>query len=418
MYTQGGESTRQRLLFSDPCMLPEAAIMEHAGEKISTAAAQPQSKSRTQRPAADRRPCGVNNAVAQRDRGRSGIVSPNSRQSRPRSRTATSSHSQGRDRSNMPDSVMTWIGIDVGKDSLDVAWGHGNKSQHSTATNSPAGLISLVRQLPPSTESRVVVEATGGYERALVTALVEAGYRVAVVNPRHVRDFAKALGILAKTDRIDALVLARFGHQIQPRILEEDPARRAELTQLVSRRRQLVDLRTMELNRLQQVSIRQAQKSIQHILKVLAKEIEQLEAEIARLLQSDDDWRAKIELLSTTPGVAKVTSATLVAEVPELGRLNRQAIAALVGVAPFNDDSGRHRGARRVKGGRASVRRVLYMAALSARRCNPAIRAFSERLAAQGKKPKAIITACMRKLLVILNTMLKNNTPWRNLHDC
>lgn len=318
----------------------------------------------------------------------------------------------------MPDSMTTWVGIDVGKDSLDVAWGHGDKSQHSTATNSPAGLISLVRQLPPPAQSRVVVEATGGYERALVTALVEAGYRVAVVNPRHVRDFAKALGIMAKTDRIDALVLARFGHQVQPRVLEEDPARRAELTQLVSRRRQLVDLRTMELNRLQQVSVRQAQKSIQHILKVLAKEIEQLEAEIARLLQSDDDWRAKIELLSTTPGVAKVTSATLVAEVPELGRLNRQAIAALVGVAPFNDDSGRHRGARRVKGGRASVRRVLYMAALSARRCNPAIRAFSERLAAQGKKPKAIITACMRKLLVILNTMLKNNTPWRNLHDC
>jgi transposase len=203
---------------------------------------------------------------------------------------------------------------------------------------------------------------------------------------------------------------------VQPRVLEEDPTERAELAQLVARRRQLIDLRTTELNRSQQTYVRAAQKSIQHVLKLLAKEIEQLEAEIARLLQSDDDWRAKIELLLTTPGIAKVTSATLVAELPELGRLNRQAITALVGLAPFNDDSGRHRGQRRIAGGRASVRRVLYMAALSARRCNPVIRAFAQRLAAQGKKPKVIITACMRKLLVILNTMLKNNSPWKDLH--
>jgi transposase len=391
--------------------------MDQSEKEVLSAAAQPRTKNRAQQPAADRLPCGVNNAVAQRDRGRPGIVSPNSRQSRTR-RAASSSYSQGRDVSMMQDSVATWIGIDVGKDSLDVAWGSGDKSHRLSAANSSAGLTSLVRQVPPPTEARVVVEATGGYERALVTALVESGYRVAVVNPRHVRDFAKALGILAKTDRIDALVLARFGHQVQPRVLEEDPAERAELVQLVTRRRQLIDLRTMELNRQQQTTVRPARKSIEHILKLLAKEIDQLEAEIARLLQSDDDWRAKIELLSTTPGVAKVTSATLVAEVPELGRLNRQAIAALVGVAPFNDDSGRHRGTRRVKGGRASVRRVLYMATLSARRCNPVIRAFGERLATQGKKPKVIITACMRKLLVILNTMLKNNTPWRDLHAC
>jgi transposase len=318
----------------------------------------------------------------------------------------------------MQDSVVTWVGVDVAKASLDVAWGSGDDAHHSTAENSATGRTTLIRELPPAAESRVVVEATGGYERALVTTLVEAGYRVAVVNPRQVRDFAKALGILAKTDRIDALVLARFGQQVQPRILEEDPAERIELAQLVARRRQLIDLRTMELNRSQQTSARIAQKSIQHVLKLLAKEIEQLETEIARLLQSDDDWRAKIELLSTTPGVAKVTSATLVAELPELGRLNRQAIAALVGIAPFNDDSGRHRGNRRVAGGRASVRHVLYMATLSARRCNPVIRAFSERLAAQGKKPKVVITACMRKLLVILNTMLKNNTPWKDLHVC
>lgn len=316
------------------------------------------------------------------------------------------------------DPVVTWIGIDVAKNSLDVAWDSEDQLHRVSVPNSLAELTSLVDQLPRPPQARVVVEATGGYERALVTVLIEAGYRVAVVNPRQVRDFAKALGILAKTDHIDALVLARFGHQVQPRILEADPADRAELVQLVTRRRQLIDLRTMELNRQQQTTVRQAQKSIQHVLKLLAKEIEGLEAEIARLLQSDDDWRGKIELLSTAPGVAKVTSATLVAELPELGRLNRQAIASLVGVAPFNDDSGSHRGNRRVKGGRASVRHVLYMATLSARRYNPVIRAFSERLAAQGKKPKVIITACMRKLLVILNTMLKNNTPWKNLHAC
>ena len=313
----------------------------------------------------------------------------------------------------MYDSVITWIGIDVAKDSLDVAWATENAPQRHSVANSQLGFTSLLKQLPSAAEACLVVEATGGYERSLVTALVEAGFRVAVVNPRQVRDFAKALGILAKTDRIDALVLARFGQQVQPRLLEEDPTQRAELMQLVARRRQLVELRTMESNRLGQSTARVAQKSIRHVLKLLEKEIDQLEAEIARLLQSDDDWRAKIELLSTVPGVAQVTSATLVAEVPELGRLNRQAIAALVGLAPFNDDSGRHRGTRRITGGRSAVRQVLYMATLSARRCNPIIHAFAQRLAAQGKKPKVIITACMRKLLVILNAILKNHRPWK-----
>jgi transposase len=316
----------------------------------------------------------------------------------------------------MSAAVVTWIGVDVAKESLDVAWTSGDQMRRVTAANDRASLVTLISQLPPASEARLVVEATGGYERALVTALVEGGYRTAVVNPRQVRDFAKALGILAKTDRLDAVVLAQFGRQVEPRVLEEDPAQRAELMQLVSRRRQLIDLRTMESNRLEHATARAAQKSIRHVLKLLDKEVAQLEGEIARLLASDDDWRGKVELLSTTPGVAGVTSATLVAEVPELGRLNRQAIAALVGVAPFNDDSGRHRGQRRVAGGRASVRRVLYMAALSARRCNPAIRAFAQRLAAQGKKPKVIITACMRKLLVILNAMLKRNTPWKDFH--
>jgi transposase len=314
----------------------------------------------------------------------------------------------------MDSAVITWIGIDVAKDTLDVAWHHDDQIRRLSSKNTREGLAQLLRQLPPAEQARVVVEATGGYERRLVAALWEAGYPVAVVNPRQVRDFAKALGILAKTDRIDAVVLARFGQQVQPRILDKSPAQQAELAQLVARRRQLIELRTMESNRLQQATARAACKSIRQVLETLDKQVAKIEAEITSLLESHDDWQAKIQVLSSTPGIGQVASATLVAELPELGRLNRQAISALVGVAPFNDDSGTHRGKRRIIGGRASVRQVLYMAALSARRCNPVIHAFAERLAAQGKPAKVVLTACMRKLLVILNTMLHNNTPWRS----
>ena len=184
---------------------------------------------------------------------------------------------------------VTWVGIDVSKESLDVAWTSAGQKRRLSAANSPAGLEALVGQLPEAASAKIVVEATGGYERALVTALVEAGHRTAVVNPRHVRDFAKALGVLAKTDRIDAVVLARFGQQVEPRLLEEDPAGRAELMQLVARRRQLIDLRTMESNRRELTTARAAAKSIRHVLSLLDKEITQLEAEIARLLDSDDD---------------------------------------------------------------------------------------------------------------------------------
>lgn len=315
----------------------------------------------------------------------------------------------------MDSAIVTWIGIDVAKETVDVAWQHADQTHRRSSKNTCEGLAQLLRQLPPAQQARVVVEATGGYERRLVAALWDAGYPVAVVNPRQVRDFAKALGILAKTDRIDAVVLARFGQQVQPRILDKSPAQQAELAQLVARRRQLIELRTMESNRLEQATARVACKCIRRVLEILDKQIAKIEAEITSLLESDDDWHAKIQVLSSAPGIGPVASATLVAELPELGRLNRQAISALVGVAPFNDDSGTHRGKRRISGGRASVRQVLYMAALAARRCNPVIRAFADRLAAQGKPAKLILTACMRKLLVILNTMLHNNTPWKSV---
>lgn len=314
----------------------------------------------------------------------------------------------------MDSPATIWIGIDVCKDSLDVASSPEGSPRAARVANAPDGFGQLLAQLPSPDQARIVIEATGGYERQLVAALLDAGYHVAVVNPRQVRDFAKALGILAKTDRIDAAVLARFGQQVQPRPLAENSAQRAELAQLVARRRQLIELRTMESNRLELTTAKLARKSIRTVLATLEKQVAQLDAEIARLIDSDDDWRAKAQILASTPGIGPVASATLLAELPELGKLNRQQIASLAGLAPFNDDSGTHRGKRSIFGGRSAVRTVLYMATVSAQRCNPVLRAFAQRLAAAGKRPKVILTACMRKLLVILNTMLKQNTPWKS----
>ena len=238
---------------------------------------------------------------------------------------------------------------------------------------------------------------------------------VSVVNPRQVRDFAKAIGQLAKTDKIDARVIAQFGKLTRPRAVVKTKELQGELDQLVTRRRQLIDTRTAEKNRQGQAVSKVVFKSIQRVLDALNKDIKALDREIEKLVQSDDDWKNRAKLLGTMPGIGEVTSATLIAELPELGDLNRQQISSLVGLAPFNRDSGTMRGKRSIFGGRRAVRSALYMAALSARRHNPAIAAFSKRLNEQGKPPKVIITACMRKILVILNTMVKTNSPWKNL---
>jgi transposase len=302
------------------------------------------------------------------------------------------------------------IGIDVSKDKLDVAdW---PETMVERFDNDESGHQQLLKELPKPETCLVVLEATGGYEKRAVLELVNAGHVVSVVNPRQVRDFAKALGILAKTDRIDARVIARFGHQVRPRAVAKTHEKQDELDQLVTRRRQLIGLRTAEKNRTATATSKVVRKSLQKSVDHLTKDIRRIDAEVARLVQSDDDWRSKVDILQSTPGVGEVTSTTLIAELPELGHLNRQQISALVGVVPFNRDSGTLRGRRTIFGGRRSVRSVLYMAALSARRSNPVIRAFGERLAAQGKTPKVVIVACMRKLLVILNTMLKTNTHW------
>jgi transposase len=244
-----------------------------------------------------------------------------------------------------------------------------------------------------------------------------AGLAVAVVNPRQPRDFARSLGRLAKTDRLDARTLAEYGLRVRPRASAPTSEKQAELDALVARRRQLVALQATEKTRKHQAFSKAVGKSIAHLLTLLKAEIADVDAQIAALIESDDDWRAKFKLLESAPGVGDVAGATLVAELPELGKLNRQEIASLVGVAPLNRDSGLSRGKRMIWGGRAAVRTVLYMAAFNARRYNPVIRAFAARLEAAGKPFKVVMTACMRKLLTILNSMIRNNTPWQKLEN-
>lgn len=274
-------------------------------------------------------------------------------------------------------------------------------------------MAKLLTELKPLDVALIVMEASGGYERPLAFALIDAGYLVSVVNPRQPRDFARSLGRLAKTDCIDAAVLALFAEKTEPRPLQKPKQQQAELDALVTRRRQLVQLQTMEKNRLKQTASRNAKKSIEAVLGMLASQQRMVEAELARLIESDDDWRANAQLLESVPGVGPTSSRTLIAEVPELGKLNRQQIAALVGVAPFNRDSGQWRGQRMIRGGRVAVRQTLFMAALVACRANGTLHEFYLRLVRLGKPKKVAIVACLRKLLVILNTIIKTQTPWR-----
>jgi transposase len=302
-------------------------------------------------------------------------------------------------------------GVDVAKDELEACVMPG---QHRlTVARDERGIAKLLDFFRSVGAQSVIVEATGGYERIVTGACVEAGFDTCLVNPRQVRDFARGMGWLSKTDRLDARALALFGQHVQPRRLEKSSQKREELDQLVTRRRQLTSAQTAETNRREQTTSKLARKSIEAMLDTIRKQLMKVDAEITRLIQSDDSWRHTDQILKTVPGVGDVTSAALIAEMPELGRLNRQEIASLAGLAPFSRDSGRMHGQRAIWGGRKSVRTALYMAALTATRCNPVIRAFALRLKQTGKRTKVVLTACMRKLLVILNTMLKTNQPWR-----
>ena len=303
----------------------------------------------------------------------------------------------------------TIIGIDVSKTALDV-WIHpeGRTWRCEYTEEELAHLAPELGRLQPS---RLIIEATGGLETPLASELCAAGSPVVVVNPRQVREFARASGRLAKTDRLDAELLAQFGSVLRPPVRPlPDPALR-ELRALVSRRRQLIAMQTQERNRQGQAPSRVVEQIGQHIT-LLGTHIDQLDRDIAGLLRDNAHWQARARLLRSIPGVGPTLTASLIAQLPELGQATHKEIAALAGVAPFNRDSGTMRGKRSVWGGRGQLRGVLYMATLVATKCNPAIRACYQRLRGAGKPAKVALTACMRKLLIICNAVIKNETPW------
>lgn len=304
------------------------------------------------------------------------------------------------------------VGIDVSKFRLDA---HALPSGQSVSVdNTSAGIAQLVGFLRQLGEvALVLLEATGRYERRCAADVMDAGFAVAVANPRQTRSFARSIGKLAKTDRIDAAALAHFATLGHARVAEKVPENRRRLDELVTRRRQVVQMLVAEGNRLDGLAEKVARRSVHAVVRLLEQQREDLDREIAKLIESDDDWRNKRDLLLTVPGVGPATASQLVSDLPELGKLNRQQVAALVGVAPVNRDSGTLRGRRHIAGGRAGLRAVLYMAAVSAARFNPAIRAFYLRLKQAGKPFKVRVVACVRKLLLILNQMVRNNEPWR-----
>jgi len=310
----------------------------------------------------------------------------------------------------MTTSSGKFVGIDVSKDKLDVAV--LGESQISQVDNTEAGITELVEQMQELGPELIVVEATGGYQRAVVDGLFRAGLAVAVVNPARVRQFARACGLLAKTDRLDAQILAVFGERVKPRLYDGKDEKERELSGLLVRRRQLEEMVKAEKNRSRTVQP-SLQGSVHRIITCLQSEKKAVEEQIEQFVKEQSEWQEESAILSSAPGVGPVTTATLLADLPELGKLDGKKIAALVGVAPMNHDSGKKRGYRKTKGGRTTVRSVLYMATLVACRYNPVIKAQYECLLKRGKEKKVAITACMRKFLVILNAMMRDQKPFR-----
>lgn len=302
-----------------------------------------------------------------------------------------------------------FVGIDVSKQHLDIYLRPLDRSLQ--VGNDPNGIQSLLTQLQPYPIGLVVLEATGGYEREAYAQLSAAGLSVARINPRQARHFAQATGTLAKTDRIDARVLAHLAQAIRPEVRAVPNEQAAQLQALLVRRRQVVEMLVAEKNRLS-ISHSTVRPRVQEHITWLAAELDDLNGQLQSALEQDPNWRENNDLLRSVPGVGPVLSLTLLAELPELGKLDRKQIAALVGVAPFNCESALLRGKRRVWGGRGSVRHALYMATLAARRFNPVIRAFFERLRHAGKPFKVAMTACMHKLLTILNAILAHRVAW------
>lgn len=310
----------------------------------------------------------------------------------------------------MPSNGVFW-GVDVASAKLDLAR-HG-EAQVVSFENSDDGIWQLVEHVRHEPMTLLVVEATGGYEVPLIAALEEAGLPVVRINPRQLRAFATAVGELAKTDTIDARLIARFAHDVRPVVRPLATQEQRFFASLAARRRQLVALRTAERNRRKKTSEPQLQASIDAVLAVIEEQVASLERQLSELIAADPQRRQRDRILQSVTGVAQVTSHVLLADLPELGQLEHKQIAKLVGVAPLNRDSGKLRGRRTIVAGRRNVRTTLYMATITATRFNPQIRQFYERLRQAGKPFKVAITACMRKLLTILNALVRDNIPWR-----
>jgi transposase len=306
--------------------------------------------------------------------------------------------------------MNVFVGIDVSKAHLDVAV--GKDAEVVRTSNDEKGIAMITSWLQDAQPELIVVESTGGLERPLITALYLVGLPVALVNPGRVREYAKAIGQLAKTDKIDARLLATFAEGVKPPKVILPSEQEQYLSALVTRRRQVVDMLTAEQNHLLSTPIR-LRPLVERNMDWLEQQKKEVEEQLDDFIEHDAHFRAKSDLLRGTPGVGPVLSKILISDLPELGQLDRKKIASLVGVAPFNKDSGRFRGKRRIKGGRANIRSVLYMATVAATRCNPTIRAFYLRLLSYGKEKKVAIVACMRKLLIILNAVVRDLQPFR-----
>ena len=305
-----------------------------------------------------------------------------------------------------------YVGIDVAKDRLDVHVRPGGEA--FAVARDGEGLAMLIDRLRPLEPSLIVSEATGGFEQVVAGSLASAGLPVVVVNPRQIRDFARALGRLAKTDRLDAEAIALFAERVRPELrpLADEQARL--LGELVARRRQVVEMIVAEGNRARLLVNPRLKKRIERHRRLLQEDLSDIEQELDTTIRGTPIWRESEDLLKSVPGVGNTLARSLIADLPELGTLDRKKIAALVGVAPFNRDSGTLRGRRTIWGGRPAIRATLYMAALVATRCNPVIKSFYQRLLAAGKPKKLALTACMRKLLTILNAILRDRTPWQS----
>jgi transposase len=397
----------------------ESCPIMHAASRASKRSEKPAKR----RPTADRSCSGVvveTNAVTERDRRRPRDLNPNSRSnvaprgsSHPQGREATMQHEHGSS-SVVSVSSPVVVGIDVSKAKLDCyvdplgKWIHVDNDERGIAQ-----LIDQLRVLATTTPIQLVVlEATGRLHRRVAAELLAAGIPVALVNPQRAREYARSAGHLEKTDRVDARCLAEFGRGVRHRTLQQIPQKQVDLDDLISRRRGLIHMRVAERNRLHDQLPKLARRQGEKLLRLIDQQIEDLDKAIGQLVEGDDDWQRKSAIITSVPGVSDGTAHQLIADLPELGTLSRQRIAKLVGVAPLADDSGTRNGARHIKGGRQSVRNALYMAAFNAMRYCERFKQMAEQLRKRGKTYKLIVTACMRKLLVTLNQMVKTNTSY------